>query len=139
MRVTLSGEQLRLVSLFEETTGATAEDCLIEDDRVVFLVTAGQMGEAIGADGSHVDRLEQQLDRSVRFVEDAATPEHFVANMLAPAAVTNVTISEGEETIAYVEVPTEDRGAAIGREGSTIETARTLAQRHYDINDVQLT
>ena len=140
MRVTLSGEELRLVGLFEDVTGANAYDCLVEDDRVVFLVATGQMGQAIGTGGENVARLERRLDRDVRLVEDAATPEEFVANALTPAAVYNVTVSESETgTTAYAEVPDGDRGAAIGSGGRNIEAARRLADRHYDIDEIELT
>ena len=50
----------------------------------------------------------------------------------------NVTISENQDTVAYVEVASEDRGVAIGADGRTIEAARTLAERHFGLDDVQL-
>jgi N utilization substance protein A len=51
-----------------------------------------------------------------------------------------VTLSEqGGDRVAYVEIPDGDRGVAIGTDGQNIETARTLASRHYDIDDIQLT
>jgi len=96
------------------------------------------MGEAIGPDGRTIQRFEDRVDAQVRLVEDAADPETFVANALAPAAVYNVTISENNDTVAYVEVAEADHGVAIGTNGRTIEAARTLAKRHFDIDDVQL-
>ncbi|WP_251327903.1 NusA-like transcription termination signal-binding factor [Haloplanus pelagicus] len=143
MRVTLSDRDRRFIACFEDETGATARDCLVDEegseDRVVFLVAAGEMGQAVGPDGRRVRSVEETLGRSVALVEDADTPEAFVANALAPAAVKHVTISEQGDRIAYAEVPEADRGAAIGRDGRNIETARRLAKRHYDIDDVQLT
>jgi N utilization substance protein A len=62
-----------------------------------------------------------------------------VANTLAPAAVYNVTISENDDRLAYVEVAEEDRGAAIGADGRNIDAARRLAARHHDIDDIELT
>jgi N utilization substance protein A len=53
--------------------------------------------------------------------------------------VTHVTISEQNDRVAYVEVDSEDRGVAIGVEGKNIRTARELARRHWDLDDVQLT
>jgi N utilization substance protein A len=50
-----------------------------------------------------------------------------------------VTVSEQNDRVAYVEVPEADRGVAIGADGVNIETARTLASRHHDIDDIQLT
>jgi N utilization substance protein A len=139
MKVTLSDTERRFLALFEDETGATARDCLVAEDRVVVLVAAGEMGRAIGPGGKHVRDLEEKLDRSVHLVEDADTAEAFVESMLAPAAVRHVTISEQNDRVAYVEVPEEDRGVAIGKEGRNIETARELARRHYDVDDIQLT
>lgn len=141
MRVTLSDRDRRFIALFEEETDATARDCLVfdGDDRVVFLVAAGEMGQAVGPGGQRVQAVERRLGRTVELVEDADTVASFVASVLAPAAVNHVTISEQGDRVAYVEVPEGDRGVAIGREGRNIETARTLARRHHDVDDIQLT
>ena len=140
MRVTLSDAARRHIARFEEETGATARDCLLFEERVVILVTAGEMGAAIGPGGAHARAVEDVVGRSVDLVEDADTPTAFVESTLAPAAVRHVTLSEqGDERVAYVEVPDEDRGVAIGTDGEKIETARTLASRHHDIDDIQLT
>ena len=140
MRVTLSDEALRHIARFEAETGATARDCLLFEDRVVILVTAGEMGAAIGPGGAHVDAVEDAVGRSVDLIEDADTPAAFVESALAPAAVRHVTLSEqGGDRIAYVEIPEGDRGVAIGTDGQNIDVARTLARRHHDIDDIQLT
>lgn len=141
MRVTLSDEALRLAGLFEEETGATVKDCIVDDefDRVIILVKTGEMGLAIGSGGEHVKAVERQIGKPIKLVEDAPTPADFVANALAPAAVYNVTISENDDRVAYAEVAEEDHGAAIGAEGKNIDAARRLARRHYDIDDIELT
>ena len=139
MTVTLSDTARQFIALFEDETDAVARDCLVHDDRVVILVAAGQMGQAIGPRGQHVHAVEEKLGRSVELIEDADTTEAFVASTLAPAAVRHVTISEQNDRVAYVEVADEDRGVAIGKEGKNIETARILADRHRDVDDIQLT
>jgi N utilization substance protein A len=141
MKVTLSDEARQLAALFEKETEATVRDCIVDEDhgRVIFLVKTGEMGKAIGKGGEHVERVEDRIGKSVKLVEDAMTAENFVANALAPAAVYNVTISKNDDRLAYVEVPQEDRGAAIGTDGKNIDAARKLAERHHDIDDVQLT
>lgn len=141
MKVTLTDEALQLAGLFEQETDATVRDCVVDEDtdRVIFLIKPGEMGQAIGSGGEHVKRLEEQIGKSIKLVEDADRPEDLVANALAPAAVYNVTISEDDETIAYVEVADEDRGVAIGADGKNIDAARTLASRHFDIDDITFT
>ncbi|WP_267641901.1 NusA-like transcription termination signal-binding factor [Haloarchaeobius amylolyticus] len=139
MAITLSDEARRILALFEEVTGATGRDCLVDDDRVVVLVAAGEMGEAIGPGGQHVRDFEERLNRDVKLVEDADLVEDFVANALAPAAVYHVTMSENGDTVAYAEVAEEDTGVAIGVDGRNIDAARRLASRHFGVDDIQLT
>jgi N utilization substance protein A len=140
MTVTLSDEARRYIQAFDDVTEVTPVDCLVRDERIVFLVPAGRMGAAIGPHGETVESVEEHLGESVDLVEDANEAEAFVANSLAPAAVRNVTISEqGGSVVAYAEVPQADRGVAIGADGESIDTARELAARHFDIDDVQLT
>ncbi|MBO4247448.1 NusA-like transcription termination signal-binding factor [Halomicrobium sp. IBSBa] len=141
MPVELSDEARRLIALFETEADVTVRDCVIDDDndRVIYVVKAGEMADAIGPGGVVVDRIEAKLDRAVKLIEDADTAANFVANTLAPAAVYNVTISENDDTIAYVEVAQEDRGVAIGADGKNIDAARRLAKRHFDVDGIELT
>jgi N utilization substance protein A len=141
-RVTISDAARRHIAAFESETGATARDCVVDEERdqVVFVVAPDEMGAAIGTDGGRVRALEESLGRSVRLVEDADRVGDFVANALAPAAVYSVAVEEREdgEAVARVEVDDADRGVAIGAGGDTIETARMLARRHFDLADVEL-
>lgn len=140
MGVTLDDDARQYLAAFEDATGVDGQDCLVTDggDRLLIVVENGGMGEAIGPGGRTVQRFEDRVDAQVRLVEDADDPEAFVANALAPAAVYNVTISENNDTVAYVEVAEDDHGVAIGTNGRTIDAARTLAERHFGIDDVQL-
>jgi len=140
MAIKLSDEARQLAALFESETEATVRDCVIDDDhgRVLLLIKPGEMAQAIGPAGEHVSRVEDRVGKPIKLVEDAETPEAFVANALAPAAVYNVTISENDDRVAYVEVDDADRGAAIGDGGENIDAARLLAERHFDVDDVEL-
>jgi len=140
VRVEITDEARRYIGTFDELVGVAPTDCLVfeDGDRLVFLIPAGEMAEAVGPGGRTVERVEEQLGASVELVEDADTPEAFVANALAPAAVRGVTVSRQNDVVAYAEVAEADRGVAIGADGRNIETARTLAERHFDIDDVQL-
>jgi N utilization substance protein A len=141
MTITLSDEARQYISLVEAETDVTVRDCVIDEefDRLLLVVKAGEMAQAIGPGGETVRELSDKLGREIKLVEDADTAEAFVANALAPAAVYNVTISENDDTVAYVEVDSHDTGVAIGSDGKNIDAARTLAARHFDVDDVELT
>jgi N utilization substance protein A len=138
MRVELSDEARRYAKRFSEVTDVTPRDCLVREDgeRLVVLVPPGRKGEAVGPAGKTVERAEELLSVSIDVIEDAETAADLVANALAPAAVRGVTVSE--QGVAFAEVLDGDRGVAIGEDGKTIQVARDLARRHFDLDDVQL-
>ena len=141
MAITLTDRERRFIALFEDETGATARDCVVleDEDRVVFVVAPAGMARAIGPGGRTVQHLEDRVGRDVTLVEDADRAEDFVANALAPAAVYGVEIAaEDGDQVAVADVDAADRGAAIGADGRRIRTARLLAARHFDVDDVRL-
>ncbi len=139
--VKLSTDGIRYIALFESTTGATARDCLLDDNnnRVIFVVKTGDMGMAIGKNGEHVNKLVKSIGRHVEVVEYNDDPVIFIQNLLQPANANNVKIGyKGDKRIAYVEVKTKEKGLAIGRNGKNIEKVKVLAKRHHDIDDVTI-
>ena len=48
MGVRLSAESIRYLTLFESITGASIKDCIVQDDKIIFVVKKGDMGIAIG-------------------------------------------------------------------------------------------
>ena len=65
--IKLSTDQMRMMSLFQNVTGATARDCVEDEkqDRVIFVVNTGKMGLAIGKGGIHIKSLQNILNRNV--------------------------------------------------------------------------
>ena len=53
--IKLSTDQMRLMSLFQNVTKATARDCVEDEtqDKIIFVVQEGKMGLAIGKGGSN--------------------------------------------------------------------------------------
>lgn len=138
MPIRLSDKARRYIALFERETGVVATDCLV-DDVVTFVVAPDDMSRAIGPDGRTVGELEERIGRDVALIEDATTPDVFVANSLAPAAVYSVQIEERDgESIAVASIDEADIGVAIGGDGHRIERARHLAKRHFGIDDIEL-
>lgn len=139
-QIKLFSDELRYLSLFEAVTGAEARDCIIDSEggRVLFVVKEGQMGLAIGKNGSNVKRLAKLLGKNVEVVEYADEPETLIKNSLLPAKVHAVKIvkSSDKKTIAFVTVSPNEKRIAIGKDGSRIARARILAKRYFDIDNV---
>ncbi|MBM2851872.1 MAG: transcription elongation factor NusA [Candidatus Nitrosotenuis sp.] len=131
---------MRLISLFQNVTGASARDC-VEDEkqnRVIFVVSEGKMGLAIGKGGSHIKNLQNIVKKSVELVEYSNDPIEFLKNMLNPKLVTDVKLNKRLDgtTQAIVLVDQKKKGIVVGREGRNAEKARLLAKRYFDITSV---
>ena len=104
-RIKLSMEEMRLIALFENITGATANDCIIDSDRIVFIAKPGEMGLAIGKAGKNINMLRKMTGKPIEVVEFADTVEGLVKNCLAPAKIKEVRITERpDRKIVVVEV-----------------------------------
>ncbi len=138
--IKISTDQLKLMSLFQNVTGATARD-VIEDekqDRVIFVVNQGKMGLAIGKGGSTIKNLQNVVKRNVELVEYSEDASEFLKNMLNPKLVLEVKLNtrlDGSKQ-AIVMVDAKKKGIVVGREGRNAEKARLLAKRYFQISSV---
>lgn len=138
--IKLTSDELRLMSLFQSITSATARDCIVDDkmDRVIFVVNKGQMGLAIGKGGSTIKQLQNMVAKKIELVEFLDDPAEFIRNMLNADMINDVRISERNDGTkqAVVTVDPRKKGAVVGREGRNAEKARLLARRYFQISNV---
>jgi N utilization substance protein A len=137
--ITLSNETVQYINLASKYSGASIKDCVVEDDRVVFVVEKGHLGIAIGSKAKNLEKLRSLFKKSVKFVEFDTDKSRFVKNLCKPYEVTKITV-EGDEnaSVIKVEVNPRDKSKLIGKGGRNINMIRKLAQRHHTIKDVQI-
>lgn len=140
--IVLNEQSLQLMAQFEQLTGAGSRDCIIDDrnERLIFVINPGEMGRAIGKQGSSIKKASDDLGKRIEVVEFSDDAEQFLRNCFLPARVTSVQFEENEEgdLVAFIDVVEEDRGIAIGKAGKNIFKAKCLAERQHDVANVQL-
>lgn len=140
IEIKLTSDELRLMSLFQSITSATARDCIVDGrmDRVIFVVNKGQMGLAIGKGGATIKQLQNVVAKKVELVEFSEDPIEFIRNMLNSEMVSDVKMSDRPDGTkqAVVTVDARKKGAVVGREGRNAEKARLLAKRYFQITQV---
>jgi len=138
--IKLTTDQMRMMSLFQNVTGATARDCVEDEkqDRVIFVVNTGKMGLAIGKGGIHIKSLQNIVKRNVELVEFDEDPAKFLSNLLNSKLISEVKINKRTDGTkqAIVMVDARKKGIVVGREGRNAEKARMLAKRYFDISSV---
>jgi N utilization substance protein A len=141
--IKITSNEMRYIALFESVTGASVKDCIVDEEqgRVIFVVSEGQVGVAIGRGGSNIHVLERMTGKKHEIIEYSENPQQFIRNALKPAFVQEVRITERQDgkTIAVVAVNPKDKGVAIGKNGKNAERLRFLAKRYFQIQNVSIT
>lgn len=139
-KIKLTSDELRLISLFQSITSATARDCIVDDkmERVIFIVNKGHMGLAIGKGGATIRQLQNVVAKKVELVEYSDDPSEFIRNILNSDMINEVKMNERVDGTkqAVVIVDARKKGVVVGREGRNAEKARLLAKRYFQISNV---
>lgn len=141
--IKFTSNEMRYIALFESITNASAKDCIVDEEqgRVIFIISEGQIGVAIGRGGRNIHTLERMTGKRHEIIEYSEDPVKFIKNALKPALVTEVRVTErpdGKKT-AVVAVNPKDKGVAIGKNGKNAERLRFLAKRYFQIQNVSIT
>jgi N utilization substance protein A len=138
--IKLTTDELRLMSLFQSRTKVTARDCLDDQkyDRIIFVVNEGNMGLAIGKNGSNIKSLTNLLKRNIELVEFFDDPSKFLKHVFNSKFINEIKLTEKADgsSQAIVLVDASKKGLVVGREGRNAERARLLAKRYFDISSV---
>lgn len=135
---TLSKQEMDWISLLLEKTGVMAKDCIIEEERIIFLLNKADTGRVIGKNGQNIKQLRTTLGKEVQVVEYGDIVEKLAMNTIAPVKVSNVVFRKdknGKSSIVMFVQP-KDRARAIGKNGQTLKRSKAILKRHFNIDNV---
>lgn len=139
--VKLSQTEMQYITILQGIVNVTIKDCIIdeEDNKVVFVVSGGQAGLAIGKRGMNINKLKEMIAKDVEIIEHSSDPAKFIRNCFLPIIIREVTFLDRRNgKAATVEVDNKDKGRAIGRSGKNINKVKNLVLRQFDIVDVMI-
>jgi len=137
--IKLDNQTLLNITLFERMTRTQVKDCVETDDKMIFVVKAGQITKAVGIKGENVSKLRKQLSKTIHIVEYSDDPVQFIKSVFHPYEPTGVDIEQrGDLTHATVSVNPLLKAKAIGRGGRNLKIARDMIFRHHNIQSVSV-
>ncbi len=140
VRIKLSVESLRFINLFQSITKATVKDCIVDDDKVLFVVKEGQAGMAIGRDGVNIKNIQRLIKRRVEVVEFSSDLKRFINNLLRPVRVVDLEpVNRGDGKRVF-RVTVEGDGSVNPRVyvKGKIKKSRFLLKNYFNIDDVTI-
>ena len=139
--VKLSQTEMQYITILQGIVNVTIKDCIIdeEDNKVIFVVSGGQAGLAIGKRGMNINKLKEMIAKDVEIIEHSSDPAKFIRNCFLPIIIREVIFLDRRNgKAATVEVDNKDKGRAIGRSGKNINKVKSLGLRQFDIVDVMI-
>ena len=146
--IKIDRESMELISLFNNISGAIIKDCLVfkspenSSEVIIFLVKKQDVGKAIGKAGEHVKDLMTKLQKKIDVIPFSENLDEFIQFILNTTKnsiqVQSIEIKEskiGKKTV-IISVRPQDRGKAIGKDGSMIRKIKGLVLRHFEVNNV---
>jgi N utilization substance protein A len=134
----LGENEIRSLNALSAVSRVEAKDCLIGEKTISFVVNTGDVGPAIGKNGSHVKKLEEVFNKKIEIVEYKEKPDAFLA-----AAFPNVRLQEsqvreedGHKTL-FVRADAESRKKLLGAPGK-FRRMREFLSRQFGIDEVKI-
>jgi len=146
--IKINREAMELISLFNNISGAIIKDCMVfknpdnTSDVIIFLVKEQDVGKAIGKAGEHVKDLKSKLNKKIDVIAFSEDLNKFIQNILQTTKnsilVQDIEIKESRnlKKTVIITVRPQDRGKAIGKEGSMIRKIKVLVLRYFDVDNV---
>ena len=142
MGIKISTDEIKYIGLFESMTGATVKDCIFEDNKnkIVYVVKEGDMGLAIGKNGTNAQKVKETLNKPIDIIEYSEDPVKFIKNIIWPVKVKSIHVSERKDgkKIAVLDINKKDKGLVIGKEGKNIDRIKNLLKRHHNLDDIMI-
>jgi transcription termination/antitermination protein NusA len=146
--IKIDRNSMELISLFNNISGAIIKDCIIYEspenhsEIIIFLVKKEDVGKAIGRAGEHVKDLMSKLQKKIDVIPYSEKIDQFIQYILNTSKnsieVQSIEIKENknEKKTVIISVRPQDRGKAIGKEGSMIRKIKMLVIRHFEVDNV---
>lgn len=132
----VDNQLIQYINLFEKITRCDVKDCFFENDKLIFIVSEGQISKAIGKNGVNIKKIADLTKKRLKVVEFSSKLEKFIKSLIAPVKSSNVEV---KENIVEISVSSrQDKGILIGRDRSNLNFLKDVLGKYFKIQEVKI-
>ncbi len=120
---------LGIMNSFEKITHATLKDCIVEAEKIMFVVNIGQMRKALGKNAENVKKLSERFKKKIKIVEYSEDMLQLIQNFIRPLKVDNIYQQEG--IVVLESADTKTKGLLIGRAAQNLRRLEDYIRRYF--------
>jgi len=137
VEIRLTDTLLRNMMTFRKLTNVQAKDCIVGENKIVFVINKGELGKAIGKGGKNIEKLKRHFQMAVDLVEYSPDPKEFIKKIFHDYRTGEAKIEEKNgKKVLILKVNKVDKGFIIGKNGRNLKIAKMLMRRYTDVDDV---
>ena len=121
------------MNVFSDVTSVFPRDCIVRDERMIFIVNQGQAGTSIGKNGNKIKMLQKMFDKEITVIEYSDDPVRFLGNILKPMELVSGYLAAGTENDKKLEASVKGKIS-----GAKIKLAKFLMQRYFNIININI-
>ena len=122
-------ETLGLMKLFENITHSRIKDCIIEPEKIIFIVQENELRQALGKGAENIRKLSEKFKKRAKIVEFKPNMLDYIKNFIHPLKVEEITENDGIVTLKSSDMKT--RGLLIGRAAKNLRSLEEYVKRDF--------
>lgn len=138
--IRISANEFRYMGVFETLTGAGVKDCIVDEEKIIFIVKEGDMGLAIGKNGANVKKVEETVGRKIDLIEFSRDAVQFVKNVMNPMKPKNAYMSQKStgQKIIKLQLEPQDKRTVLANNKRLLNTVKNYVARHHPVDDIEI-
>lgn len=133
MNIKLDSDTISSMNVFSDVTGVVPRDCMNSEEKVIFVVSQGQAGMAIGKNGVKMKMLQDMLKKEVLVVEYSDDPVKLLENILRPIKLVSGYVASDANADKKLEASINGK-----LNHSKLKLAKVLMQRYFNIMNINI-
>ena len=120
---------LGFMKTFENITRSRLKDCIVEKERLIFIVQAGELRKALGKNAEHVKKISLKFKKKIKVVEFNENMLTFIKNFIHPLKVDQMHEEEGIVVLESQDMHV--KGLIIGRAAQNLRKLEEYVRRYF--------